>query len=77
VRYPAPDPKNNLRFVVTDLGDEPEAVYQFYCGRWDVENRLKELQHGLEMDRTSCEHFPANQAPAGHDCWTVRGPDVI
>jgi len=61
VRHPGRDPKNNPRFVVTNLTDEPEAVYQFYCGRGDVENRLKELHHGLEMDRTSCEHFLANQ----------------
>jgi hypothetical protein len=26
-----------------------------------VENRLKELHHGLEMDRTSCSRFLANQ----------------
>ncbi len=61
VRHPGRDPKNNPRFVVTNLPDEPEAVYQFYCGRGDVENRLKELHHGLEMDRTSCTHFFANQ----------------
>jgi hypothetical protein len=61
VRHPGRDPKNNPRFVVTNLTDEPEAVYQFYCGRGDVENRLKELHHGLELDRTSCQHFLANQ----------------
>ena len=26
-----------------------------------MENRLKELHHGLEMDRTSCSKFQANQ----------------
>src|SRR2546421_6114890 len=61
VRHPGRDPKNNPRFLVTNLTDDPEAVYQFYCGRGDVENRLKELHHGLEMDRTSCPHFLANQ----------------
>jgi len=61
VRHPGRDPKNNPRFVVTNLADDPEAVYQFYCGRGDVENRLKELHHGLEMDRTSCAKFFANQ----------------
>src|SRR2546428_1121929 len=61
VRHPGRDPKNNPRFVVTNLTDDPEAVYQFYCGRGDAENRLKELHHGLEMDRTSCPHFLANQ----------------
>ena len=37
------------------------AVYQIYCGRGDMENRLKELHHGLAMDRTSCQRFLANQ----------------
>jgi DDE family transposase len=61
VRHPGRDPKNNPRFVVTNLTDDPETVYQIYCGRGEVENRLKELHHGLEMDRTSCERFLANQ----------------
>jgi len=61
VRHPGRDPKNNPRFVVTNLTDDPETVYQIYCGRGDVENRLKELHHGLEMDRTSCSRFLANQ----------------
>lgn len=61
VRHPGRDPKNSPRFVVTNLADDPEAIYQFYCGRGDVENRLKERHHGLEMDRTSCARFLANQ----------------
>ena len=61
VRHPGRAPKNNPRFVVTNLTDKPQAVYEFYCGRGDVENRLKELHHGLEMDRTSCSAFLANQ----------------
>jgi hypothetical protein len=61
VRHPGRDPKNNPRFVVTNLPDPPQAVYWLYCQRGDVENRLKELHHGLEMDRTSCSRFLANQ----------------
>src|SRR5438093_384813 len=62
VRHPGRDPKNNPRFVVTNLTDDPEAVYeQIYCQRGDMENRLKELHHGLELDRTSCSRFLANQ----------------
>ena len=60
-RHPGRAPKNNPRFVVTNLPDAPEAVYQIYCGRGDMENRLKELHHGLAMDRTSCHRFLANQ----------------
>src|SRR5437016_8969141 len=62
VRHPGRDPKNNPRFVVTNLTSAPATIYeQIYCQRGDVENRLKELHHGLEMDRTSCSRFLANQ----------------
>src|SRR6266540_1534624 len=62
VRHPGRDPKNNPRFVVTNLPDDPQTVYeQIYCQRRDMENRLKELHHGLELDRTSCSRFLANQ----------------
>lgn len=62
VRHPGRDPKNNPRFVVTNLPGAPRTIYeQVYCQRGDMENRLKELHHGLEMDRTSCSRFLANQ----------------
>jgi Transposase DDE domain group 1 len=61
VRHPGRAPKNNPRFVVTNLTAPPAWVYALYCQRGDVENRLKELHHGLEMDRTSCSKFRANQ----------------
>jgi len=48
-------------FVVTNLRDKPETVYEIYRGRGDAENRIKELHHGLEIDRTSCTSFLANQ----------------
>ena len=32
-----------------------------YCERGDIENRIKELHEGLEIDRTSCSEFWANQ----------------
>jgi hypothetical protein len=31
VRHPGRTPKNNPRFVVTNLADRPQAVYDFYC----------------------------------------------
>src|SRR3989441_6293178 len=61
VRHPGRAPKNNPRFVVTNLPAAPETVYRLYCKRGDMENRLKELHHGLELDRTSCSRFLANQ----------------
>lgn len=61
VDYPGRMPKQNLRFVVTNLRTSPKHVYRFYCGRGDPENRIKELKQGLELGRTSCSSFMANQ----------------
>lgn len=61
VRYPGRDPRDNDRFVVTNLPHKPKNVYRIYRGRGDAENRIKELHHGLEIDRTSCTCFLANQ----------------
>ena len=61
VDYPGRPPKKNLRFVVTNLKWTPRSVYRFYCGRGDPENRIKELKQGLELGRTSCSSFLANQ----------------
>ncbi len=55
------EPKNNPRFVVTNLRNAPCTVYQRYRERGDVENRIKDLQYGLQIDRTSCTRFWANQ----------------
>jgi hypothetical protein len=32
-----------------------------YCQRGEIENRIKELHNGLEIGRTSCSRFWANQ----------------
>jgi len=61
VVHPDRDPKNNMRFVVTNLKMAPKNVYKFYCQRGDAENRIKELKNDLAMDRTSCSRFLANQ----------------
>jgi len=53
--------RDNPRFVVTTLRAEPEADYTTYKGRGDSENRIKELLLDLEIDRTSCTSFLANQ----------------
>jgi len=55
-------PRDNPRFVVTNLSSAPRVVYhQVYCARGDIENRIKELRDGLQIDRTSCCRFWANQ----------------
>jgi hypothetical protein len=58
------DGKENPRFVVTSLGTEEwtaQALYEeLYCGRGDMENRIKE-QFCLFADRVSAETMRANQ----------------
>jgi hypothetical protein len=61
-RHPGREPKKNPRFVVTNLDQTPRWIYErIYCKRGDAENRIKELHYGLELDRTSCCRFFANQ----------------
>jgi hypothetical protein len=62
VRQEGRQPKDNARYVVTNLKGSPRHLYKrVYCMRAEIENRLKELHHGLEIDRTSCTNFLANQ----------------
>lgn len=54
--------KESPRFIVTNIKRSAQWIYQrIYCQRGDAENRIKELKHGLEIDRTSCSSFKANQ----------------
>jgi Transposase DDE domain group 1 len=56
------EPRDNPRFVVTNLRQTPEWIYtHVYCARGDSENRLKELKDALAFGRTSCTRFWANQ----------------
>jgi hypothetical protein len=62
VQHPGRSPRDNPRFVVTNLRQTPEWLYtQVYCARGDIENRIKELHHDLGIGRTSCSRFWANQ----------------
>jgi hypothetical protein len=52
----------NPRYLVTDLAGEPQSLYdERYCGRGEVENRIKEQQLDLFSDRTSCHEWWPNQ----------------
>ena len=55
----------NPRFVVTSLSaesfDAASLYEQEYCGRGNMENRIKEQQLFLFADRTSCQSLRANQ----------------
>ena len=62
VRLGGREPRDNPRFVITNLRQTPRWIYEHvYCQRGEVENRIKELHHGLESDCTSCTRFWANQ----------------
>jgi hypothetical protein len=52
---------SNPRFVVTNLSGVSEQLYQQYCARGDMENRIKEQQLYLFADRTSCSKWLPNQ----------------
>lgn len=53
--------KHNPRFVITNMNQTPQWLYEeVYCQRGEIENRIKEL-HAMEIDRTSCRRFWANQ----------------
>ena len=61
VRATNKEPKDNPRFVVTNLKQSPQWIYEkTYCQRGDVENRIKELHDGMQIGRTSCSNFLAN-----------------
>jgi hypothetical protein len=61
VRATDKEAKDNPRFVVTNLKQSPQWIYeQVYCQRGDIENRIKELHEGMQIDRTSCTNFLAN-----------------
>ena len=54
-------PRDNPRFVVTNMKQSPQWIYEeVYCQRGEIENRIKELK-ALDVDRTSCTSFWANQ----------------
>ena len=62
VRLPGREPRDNPRFVITNLRQTPRFLYErVYCARGDIENRIKELHDGLQLGRTSCCRFWANQ----------------
>jgi hypothetical protein len=51
----------NTRFVVTTRPDPPLALYDFYVGRGEPENWIKDLKRACYADRLSDHRFVANQ----------------
>ncbi len=61
-RYPGRAPRDNPRYLVTNLRGRPEAIYaRIYAERGDMENRIKEAKEALRLDRLSCNSMLANQ----------------
>ena len=61
VRLEDRTPRDNPRFVVTNLKGKAQRIYErTYCMRGEIENRIKEL-FDVAIDRTSCSRFRANQ----------------
>ena len=51
VRLKGREPRDNPRFVVTNLLRSSRFIYEWvYCARGDIENRIKELLDGLQLD---------------------------
>ncbi len=54
------EPRDNPRYVVTNLTCRAKRVYDVYRQRGDSENRIKELKCELDLGRTSCTSIDAN-----------------
>jgi len=53
----------NTRFVVTNIPKtmcNAQVIYEYYCLRGDMENRIKDLKNAIKSDRTSCSNYFAN-----------------
>jgi hypothetical protein len=61
VTHPGRQPRDNERYAVTNLSRGSGEVFAEFHRHHDMENRIKELKCDLQMDRTSCESFWANQ----------------
>ena len=49
------DKGDNPRYVVTNLEGKAQALYErLYCGRGEMENRIKEAQLGLFATSSGC-----------------------
>ena len=52
---------DNPRFLITNMTEPAERVYDTYTGRGQGENHIKDLKCAMLGDRMSCHAFAANQ----------------
>src|SRR5258706_4618884 len=61
-RHPNRDPKDNTRFVITNMKQSPQWLYEeVNCQRANLENRIKELHYGMEIACTNSTSLSVNQ----------------
>jgi hypothetical protein len=71
VRHPGREPKDNPRFLITNLTGMPRRIYErVYCQRGELENRIKELDLGMAIGRTSAPR----SGPTSCACCSPRPP---
>lgn len=51
----------NPRFLITNMKQTADKIYEFYTGRGRCENHIKELKNAVFADRMSCHRFESNQ----------------
>lgn len=61
IEHPGRNPKEDVRYLVTNMRGKASDLYRQYAARGDSENRIKEAKLGVHSDRMSCSRFEANQ----------------
>ncbi len=64
VRAEGKRPKDNPRFVVTNLKQSPHGFTSKSTVNGGLENRIKELHYGMEIGRTSCTELLGQSVPS-------------
>jgi hypothetical protein len=71
VRVPEKDPRDNPRFLVTNLPHLPPWIYErLYCRRGEIQNRIKKLQDGSR----SVAPFDRASGPTRHVSCSLPQP---
>ena len=67
VRADHKEPKDNPRFVITNMKQTPQWLYEeLYRQRGEIENRIKEL-HAMQIDRTKLHPLLGQPVPRADD----------
>ena len=61
VRAETGEKGTDLRYVVTNIKGSSKDIYEAYCQRGEMENRIKDAKNHMFADRTSSIYWMANQ----------------